>query len=90
MIEHRSDRPIVFHFARDRNESGRLLHPGTARRGTVARKGGKRHDAPANHKLDEYLEAYIKGLDLEADPKRPSVPHSGSGNPMPFAVRSFV
>ena len=26
---------------------------------------------PANHNLDEYLEAYIKGVDLEADPKGP-------------------
>jgi integrase/recombinase XerD len=39
--------------------------------GPVARKGGKRHDVPANHNLDEYLEAYIKGVDLEADPKGP-------------------
>jgi site-specific recombinase XerD len=34
-------------------------------------KGGKRHDVPANHNLDEYLEAYIKGIDLETDPKGP-------------------
>jgi hypothetical protein len=26
---------------------------------------------PANHNLDEYLEAYIKGVDLETDPKGP-------------------
>jgi integrase/recombinase XerD len=26
---------------------------------------------PANHNLDEYLDAYIKGVDLEADPKGP-------------------
>ena len=34
-------------------------------------KGGKGHDVPANHNLDEYLEAHIKGVDLEADPKGP-------------------
>ena len=35
------------------------------RRGWVRlhEKGGKRHDVPANHNLDEYLEAYIKGVD---------------------------
>jgi integrase len=43
------------------------------RRGWVRlhEKGGKRHDVPANHNLDEYLEAYIKGVDLETDPKGP-------------------
>jgi len=43
------------------------------RRGWVRlyEKGGKRHDVPANHKLDEYLEAYIKGAELESDPKGP-------------------
>ena len=43
------------------------------RRGWVRlyEKGGKRHDVPANHKLDEYLEAYIKGATLEMDPKGP-------------------
>ena len=47
------------------------------RRGWVRlhEKGGKRHDVPANHNLDEYLEAYIKGVDLETDPKGASVPH---------------
>ena len=33
-------------------------------------KGGKRHDVPANHYLDEYLEAYINGAGLGEDPKR--------------------
>ena len=43
------------------------------RRGWVRlhEKGGKRHDVPANHKLDECLEAYIKGAGLEMDPKGP-------------------
>jgi integrase/recombinase XerD len=34
-------------------------------------KGGKRHDVPANHNLDQYLEAYIKGSGLELDSKGP-------------------
>jgi integrase/recombinase XerD len=43
------------------------------RRGWVRlhEKGGKHHDVPANHNLDAYLEAYIKGAGLEADPKGP-------------------
>jgi integrase len=41
------------------------------RRGWVRlhEKGGKRHDVPAHHKLDEYLEAYISGAGLVARPK---------------------
>ncbi len=41
------------------------------RRGWVRlhEKGGKRHDVPAHHKLDEYLEAYIAGAGLAARPK---------------------
>jgi integrase/recombinase XerD len=33
------------------------------RRGWVRlyEKGGKHHEVPANHNLDEYLEAYIRG-----------------------------
>jgi integrase len=34
-------------------------------------KGGKRHDVPANHHLDEYLKTYIKGAGLDVDPKGP-------------------
>src|SRR5450759_4867741 len=43
------------------------------RRGWVRlhEKGGKRHDVPANHNLDEYLEAYIEGAGLKTDPKGP-------------------
>jgi len=37
----------------------------------LSKPSGKRHDVPANHNLDEYLEAYLKGVDLEADPKGP-------------------
>jgi site-specific recombinase XerD len=42
------------------------------RRGWVRlyEKGGKQHEVPANHNLDEYLEAYIKGAGLGSDPKR--------------------
>jgi integrase len=43
------------------------------RRGWVRlhEKGGKRHEVPANHNLDTYLEAYIEGASLAADPKGP-------------------
>jgi site-specific recombinase XerD len=33
-------------------------------------KGGKQHEVSANHNLDQYLEAYIKGASLGSDPKR--------------------
>jgi len=41
------------------------------RRGWVRlyEKGGKRHEVPAHHNLDEYIEAYIKTAGLQGDPK---------------------
>jgi site-specific recombinase XerD len=41
------------------------------RRGWVRlhEKGGKRHDVPAHHTLDAYLEAYVQGALLGTDPK---------------------
>jgi len=41
------------------------------RRGWVRlhEKGGKRHEVPAHHNLDEYIEAYIKVAGLHGDPK---------------------
>lgn len=41
------------------------------RRGWVRlhEKGGKRHEVPAHHNLDEYIEAYIKAAALQDDPK---------------------
>lgn len=32
-------------------------------------KGGKRHEMPCHHTLDDYLQAYLQGADLAADPK---------------------
>src|SRR6202451_1284843 len=32
-------------------------------------KGGKQHEVPAHHNLDEYIETYIKVAGLEGDPK---------------------
>jgi site-specific recombinase XerD len=32
-------------------------------------KGGKRHEMPCHHNLEEYLEAYIEGTGIGADPK---------------------
>ena len=32
-------------------------------------KGGKQHEVPAHHNLDEYIEAYIKVAGLQGDPK---------------------
>jgi integrase len=41
------------------------------RRGWVRlhEKGGKRHELPAHHNLDEYIEGYIKVAGLHDDPK---------------------
>jgi site-specific recombinase XerD len=32
-------------------------------------KGGKQHEVPCHHRLDEYLHAYIQAAGLESDPK---------------------
>jgi hypothetical protein len=45
--------------------------------GPVARKVRQAPRHAANHNLDEYLEAYIEGVDLEEDPKGASIPHGG-------------
>jgi len=37
----------------------------------LRKKGGKRHDMPCHHNLEAYLEAYIEGAGLVADPKGP-------------------
>ena len=34
-------------------------------------KGGKRHEMPCHHNLEEYLHAYIDGCGLAAEPKGP-------------------
>lgn len=34
-------------------------------------KGGKRHDVPCHHTLDEYLDAYLEATSLRNDPKGP-------------------
>jgi site-specific recombinase XerD len=64
---------MVFTFARVGTAAGMKVEDYfiQGRRGWVRlhEKGGKRHDVPANHNLDEYLEAYIKGAQLEVDPK---------------------
>jgi integrase/recombinase XerC len=42
-------------------------------------KGGKRHEMPCHHLLDEYLHAYIDGCDLAADRKGPLFRTIGRG-----------
>jgi hypothetical protein len=32
-------------------------------------KGGKRHEMPCHHNLEEYIEAYLKGAGIAADAK---------------------
>jgi len=42
-------------------------------------KGGKRHEMPCHHNLEEYLHAYIDGCGLCADPKGPLFRTIGRG-----------
>jgi integrase len=42
-------------------------------------KGGKRHEMPCHHTLDEYLHAYIDGAGLGDDPKGPLFRTIGRG-----------
>jgi integrase/recombinase XerD len=66
---------MVFTFARVGAAAGMNVEDYfiQGRRGWVRlhEKGGKRHDVPAHHTLDAYLEAYVKGASLETDPKGP-------------------
>lgn len=42
-------------------------------------KGGKEHEMPCHHNLQDYLNVYIQGQGLSADPKRPLFPTIGRG-----------
>lgn len=42
-------------------------------------KGGKRHEMPCHHNLEEYLHAYIDGCGLRSDPKGPLFRTIGRG-----------
>ncbi|MGB8843355.1 MAG: tyrosine-type recombinase/integrase [Aliidongia sp.] len=42
-------------------------------------KGGKRHEMPCHHNLDDYLIAYLDGADLRDDPKGPLFRTIGRG-----------
>jgi site-specific recombinase XerD len=42
-------------------------------------KGGKQHEMPCHHNLEEYLTAYLDGADLRADPKGPLFRTIGRG-----------
>jgi integrase len=42
-------------------------------------KGGKRHEMPCHHTLEEYLHAYIDGTGIGADPKGPLFRTIGRG-----------
>jgi len=42
-------------------------------------KGGKQHDMPCHHNLEEYLVAYLDGCDLRRDPKGPLFRTIGRG-----------
>ena len=54
-------------------------------------KGGKRHEMPCHHNLEDYLHAYLEGCDLRIDRKEPLFRTIGrgtgalSGTPLPQA-----
>jgi site-specific recombinase XerC len=57
-------------------------------------KGGKHHEMPCHHNLEDYLAAYLDGAGLRDDPKGPPVPHDigrGTGkltrSPKPTRMR---
>jgi site-specific recombinase XerD len=52
-------------------------------------KGGKCHDVPANHKLDEYLEAYIEGAGLAKSAKGPLFRTAEWQQAAPLTLRSM-
>lgn len=41
-------------------------------------KGGKQHETPAHHSLEEYLDAYLDAADIAGDRKKPPLPHRPS------------
>ena len=43
-------------------------------------KGGKRHEMPCPHNLEEYLVAYLNGAGLRYDTKGSVVPHHRAGH----------
>jgi hypothetical protein len=51
----------------------RIISP-TAKRWWVRlhEKGGKRHEMPANHKLEAYLDEYLRAVGFGDEPKSPS------------------
>lgn len=52
-------------------------------------KGGKRHEMPCHHNLDEYLHVYIDGSGLAMAPKstlfRSAIPHTGELTELPMS-----
>jgi site-specific recombinase XerD len=42
-------------------------------------KGGKRHEMPCHHTLEEYLHAYLDGAGIAEDPKGPLFRTTGGG-----------
>jgi site-specific recombinase XerD len=65
---------MVFSFARVSAAAEKMLVEDVYIQGRrhwirLHEKGGKRHDMPCNHNLEEYLLAYIDGAKLALDPK---------------------
>ncbi|MEP6604859.1 MAG: hypothetical protein ABJA60_01935 [Nitrosospira sp.] len=50
-------------------------------------KGGKRHEMPCHHNLEEYLGAYLDHTNLRDDPKGPLFRTIGCGTPAIAAAR---
>ena len=54
-------------------------------------KGGKQHEMPAHHTLEEYIDAYIQAAGIAGDRERPPLPHRAAdqreADPKPHAHR---
>jgi site-specific recombinase XerD len=57
-------------YRRGAGDEGRgRLRPEPTALGAAAREGGKRHEMPCHHTLEEYLHAYLDGTGIADDPK---------------------
>ena len=50
-------------------------------------KGGKHHEMPCHHSLEEYLDGYVKAAGIEEDKKVPSSARRRGSQPSPLAIR---
>ena len=71
---------MVYSFAPDRrrrrDECRGLLPAGQTSWFRLHEKGGKRHDVPAHHKAEEYLDAYLAAAGIVGRKEHSPLPHA--------------